>query len=85
LRSYSTARRPQRERPLVVVFRHLGELFVLDDLEDPEADGKDGECHDHADLQRGEPDGNAPAIFLKGHMRLPLRTFEPPALNRAGQ
>ena len=32
------ARRAQRKRPLVVVLRHLLELGVLDDLEEPEAD-----------------------------------------------
>src|SRR5204863_9927246 len=62
------ARSAQRERPLVVVFRHLLVLGVLDDLEEPEADAKRGK-HDHArHLQHGEPDTDTTAIFLYGHI-----------------
>ena len=32
---HQAARRPQRQRPLVIVLRHLGEFRVLDDLEAP--------------------------------------------------
>jgi hypothetical protein len=39
------ARRPQRQLALVVVLRHLLELRVLDDLEEPEARGEHGEQH----------------------------------------
>ena len=42
------ARRAQRQRALVVVLRHLLELRVLDDLEEPEADRQHGEHHDDA-------------------------------------
>ena len=34
------ARRAQRQRALVVVLRHLVELLVLDDLEEPEPDAR---------------------------------------------
>jgi hypothetical protein len=63
-----TARRAQRERPLVIVCGHFLVLGVLDDLQEPEADAERGK-HDHAGhLQYGEPDSDAPAIFLYGHM-----------------
>jgi hypothetical protein len=40
---HDAARRPQRERPLMVVLRHLLELRVLHDLQHPEADREDRE------------------------------------------
>ena len=49
------ARRPQRERPLVVVLGHLLELRVLDDLQRPEADGEYGEDHRDHVLQNRQP------------------------------
>src|SRR5262249_37256109 len=63
-----TARRAQRERPLVIVCRHFLVLGVLDDLQEPEADAERGK-HDHAcHLHYGEPDRDSPAIFLYGHI-----------------
>ena len=62
------ARRAQRERPLVVVLRHLLELGVLHDLQEPEADAERGEHHDAAHLQDGQPDGDAAAIFGECHI-----------------
>ena len=61
------ARRPQGERPLVVVLRHLLELLVLDDLEEPERDRQRGK-HDHrADLQGHETNRNATTILGYSH------------------
>src|SRR6266508_3212511 len=61
------ARRAQRERPLVIVQRHLLVLLLLNDLEEPEANRQRGKRHDDADLQRDEPDGDSPTIFCDGH------------------
>src|SRR5215467_12367799 len=63
-----TARRTERERPLMVVLGHLLELRVLDDLQQPEADAECSEHNDAPDLQRSEPHGNASTIFLNGHI-----------------
>ncbi len=48
---HDPARRAQRERPLVVVLRHLLELRVLDDLQHPEADGERREDPDDGVLE----------------------------------
>jgi hypothetical protein len=62
-----TARRPQGERPLVIVLRHFLEAGVLDDLEEPEADRQRGERHDDAHLEDREANRNAAAIFSLCH------------------
>jgi hypothetical protein len=62
------ARRAQRERPLVIVLRHLLEPGVLDDLQEPEADGQHGKHHHAAHLQDCHPDGDAAAIFGECHI-----------------
>ncbi len=61
------ARRPQRERPLVIVLRHLLEAGVLDDLEEPETDRQRRECHDDAHLENGEANRDAATIFSQSH------------------
>ena len=38
---HHAARRPQRKRPLIVVFGELGVRLVLGDLKHPEAHGQD--------------------------------------------
>ena len=48
---HDAARRAQRERPLMVVLRHLLELRVLHDLEHPEADRQHREHADDDVLQ----------------------------------
>jgi hypothetical protein len=45
------ARRPQRDGALVIVFRQLGELRVLDDLEIPEAEHEGAEEEADAELE----------------------------------
>jgi hypothetical protein len=62
------ARRPQGERPLVVVFGHLLVLVVLNDLENPEADGERRKRHDDADVKHDEPLANPPAILALGQL-----------------
>src|SRR5437762_7994678 len=62
-----SARRAQRDRALIVVFRHLGVLVVLDDLQEPEADRQRRKHRDARDLQHGQPRRNPSSIFLNGH------------------
>jgi hypothetical protein len=47
----------------MVVLRHLGELLVLDDLQEPEAHGEREEHDDRADLQRGQTRPDSSTIF----------------------
>ena len=61
------ARRPQRERPLVVVLGHLLVLGVLHDLQHPKADREHRKSdHDHI-LQDGEPDRDLAPVFSERH------------------
>ena len=51
------ARRPERQLALVVVLRHLLELRVLDDLEEPEAHGEQREQHYRRDAEDRDAGG----------------------------
>ena len=57
------ARRAQRERPLMIVLRHLEEFLVLHDLQHPEAHREDRENDRNDRLQRRQPDADPPTIF----------------------
>ena len=60
---HHAARRAQRDRALMVVLGKLPELLVLDDLEVPEAEGKNREHDGTAHLQHDEPNREAATIF----------------------
>jgi hypothetical protein len=60
-------RRPQGERPLVIVLRHLTVVVVLDDLEEPEAHCQRREHDNGTDLEDRKADPDASAIFGDGH------------------
>ena len=66
------ARRPQRERPLVVVFRHFLELLILRHLQHPEADGQDEEDSRNEVLKCGQPDTQPAAILLSPFIALAI-------------
>ena len=61
------ARRTQRQRPLVVVLRHLLEPGVLRDLEEPEAAGKQQERDEDNTLNRADANGEAAFVFSDCH------------------
>ena len=63
------ARGPQRERPLMVVLRHLLVLRVLGDLQYPETDRERREQQDPPNLKGHEPRADASAIFCYCHKR----------------
>ncbi len=61
---HDAARRAERERPLMVVFRHLVELRVLDDLQHPEPASQHDEDRDGRVLKNREANaGGARALF----------------------
>jgi len=64
---------PQRERALVVVFRHFLELVVLHDLQHPEARRQSGECHGDDVLEDRETRSDAAALFNHRHDRTVMR------------
>ena len=57
------ARCAQGERALVVVLRHLLELLVLHDLQNPEAHGQHREQPQHDILQDVQADADAASIL----------------------
>ena len=57
------ARRPQRERTLIVVFGELGVRVVLGDLKHPEAHGQDREQQRDEDLQDAQSNPDVSPIF----------------------
>ena len=64
---HESPRGAECERPLVIVLRHLGELVVLDDLENPEADAEYDEGRRDHRLQHGQPRREPPPIFDQRH------------------
>ena len=60
---HHAARRPQRERALIVVFGELGVLLVLGDLKHPEAHGQDREQQRDEDLQDAQSNRDVSPIF----------------------
>ena len=74
------ARRAQRQRALVVVLRHLLELGVLDDLEEPEAAGQQAEGDAQNDTcSTGEAWVEPASIFGNGHKLSDYRFKNRPA------
>src|SRR6187200_65954 len=62
-----SARRPQRQLALVIVLRHLLELRMLNDLEEPEAHGEQRKQHDGHDLKDGDARRQRLALFWYSH------------------
>ncbi len=80
------ARRRQRQLPEVVVLRHLAELLVLRDLEDPEPHGERRKRDRHDVLQDRQPERQAAAIVRhQGGRRHRSDTFYEPTTSAASR
>ena len=66
---HEAARRPQRERALMVVLGHFVVLLVLHDLEDPEADGEERKRGGDDGLEACQSSAGFATVF--NHHRLP--------------
>ena len=70
-------RRGQRQRPLVVVLRHLQELLVAGHLEVPERRREREEQHREAPLEHAQAQRQVEAFLGEGHRQSGLRASAP--------